>query len=474
MCVKPLYIKSNKLDYNQGIDRTGYNVPCGHCFECRLSYRSDYEFRLICHYLSNSNQQCFFYTLTYNDDNLPLLNFFGKEIACFDKPQVQKFIKRLRKDLDADGYQLKYFISSEYGEQKGRPHYHAIFFVSSVYSYRINPIRFRELITKHWKYGFNKPGRNYGVVTSADPLSYVAKYTAKDMYFISKLPTWKQIQDTPLEWVKYNNGTNTYDIVSDYEVAVTEKWYKQRFPFHIQSIGLGLDALEDKEHFKFSDDAFMTSKIRIRLNGKDKTFPIPLYFVRKVLYTTSINSNGNTQYRLNERGYQIRWQQLQERIKIDSDKFRNIVHNIGLIKVPDGETMLSKYYDMCQYLKYSDDMIDFLATYKNFYRGCENMDLTFYNLVEDWKKYVDYQLNHDDFPPYWYVSNNLQKLYNIKALEEYLGMFQVLNTYFAYDSYEQVLNKEKNFKIRYYGTKYDKTKTEEKMDYYAFLHSKFY
>lgn len=474
MCVKPLYIKSNKLDYNQGIDRTGYNVPCGHCFECRRTYRSDYEFRLICHYLSNPHQQCFFYTLTYNDDNLPLLNFFGKEVACFDKPQVQKFIKRLRKELDADGYQLKYFISSEYGEKKGRPHYHAIFFVSSEYSYRIDPVFFRELITKHWHFGFNKPGRDYGVVTSADPLSYVAKYTAKDMFFISKLPSYKQLLETPQEWVKYDDGSKTYDVVTDCEVAVTEKWYKQRFPFHIQSIGLGLDALDDSEHFKFTDDTFKTHKIRVRVNGKDKTFPIPLYFVRKVLYTTSVNQNGNTIYRLNERGYRIRKHQLEERISADSVNFRLICKNIRNFNVPAGEVIPLKYIEMCDYLKDSDDMLDFLAVYKNFYRGCENMDLTFYDFDNDWTKYVDYQLNHDDFPPFWCVSKNLQKLYNIQALEEYIGMFQVLQTYVAYNDFLLKLTNEKNFKIRYYAQKYDKTKTEEKMDYYSFLHSKFF
>lgn len=472
MCVKPLHIKSNKIDYIAGIDRTSYNVPCGHCYECRRTYRSDYEFRLICHYLANPNQQAFFYTLTYNDDNLPLVNYNGREIPCFDKKQVQKFIKRLRKELEADGYKLKYFISSEYGEKTKRPHYHAIFFVSAP-NKSITGIHFRELITKQWRYGFNKPGKNYGLITSADPLSYVAKYTAKDMGFCSQLPSYDSLKTEPFEYVKFSSDGNTFQILADKELALTEKEYKNFFPFHIQSICLGLDAL-NSDKFKFSDDAFVTKKIRIRINGKDKTFPIPLYFIRKCLYDVSFNQNGNVQYRLNSRGYRIRKKQLEQLISDDSILFRDIINNIRKVNVPSGETIPQTYYDMCDYLRGNDDMIQFLAVYKNFYRGCENIDLTFYDFEKDYKKYVDYQLNHEDFPPFWYVSKNLDALYNIKELEKYLGMFQVIRTYVQYSEYVHSINKETNFKIRYYGDKYDKCKIEKKVDYYTFLHSKFF
>ena len=111
MCVRPLLLKSNKTDYIDGIDRTSYSVPCGHCYECRRSHRSDYEFRMICHYLSNPAQMVFFYTLTYNEQNLPRLDYNGRLIPAFYKPDVQKFLKRLRKLLTARGWNLKYFIS---------------------------------------------------------------------------------------------------------------------------------------------------------------------------------------------------------------------------------------------------------------------------------------------------------------------------------------------------------------------------
>lgn len=59
-----------------------------------------------------------FLTLTYDDYNLP----FGGSLR---KEDFQKFMKRLRKKI---GSPLKVFYCGEYGDQLGRPHYHAILF----------------------------------------------------------------------------------------------------------------------------------------------------------------------------------------------------------------------------------------------------------------------------------------------------------------------------------------------------------
>jgi len=70
-----------------------------------------------------------FLTLTYNNENLPSDKSIRKE-------ELQRFFKRLRKNLDiADGRKIKYFACGEYGQEKDeygipkeRPHYHAIVF----------------------------------------------------------------------------------------------------------------------------------------------------------------------------------------------------------------------------------------------------------------------------------------------------------------------------------------------------------
>lgn len=63
-------------------------------------------------YESNS-----FVTLTYDDEHLPPDN-------CLHYPDVQRFLKRVRK-----GYKpFRFFLCGEYGDKTQRPHYHICFF----------------------------------------------------------------------------------------------------------------------------------------------------------------------------------------------------------------------------------------------------------------------------------------------------------------------------------------------------------
>lgn len=59
-----------------------------------------------------------FITLTYNDENLPFR-------SSLDYSHFQKFMRRLRKDC---GSKVRFYMCGEYGEQKMRPHFHAILF----------------------------------------------------------------------------------------------------------------------------------------------------------------------------------------------------------------------------------------------------------------------------------------------------------------------------------------------------------
>jgi hypothetical protein len=60
-----------------------------------------------------------FITLTYNDDNIP-------ENGSLRKRDLQLFFKRLRKSLP--NKRIRYYACGEYGEELGRPHYHACLF----------------------------------------------------------------------------------------------------------------------------------------------------------------------------------------------------------------------------------------------------------------------------------------------------------------------------------------------------------
>jgi len=59
-----------------------------------------------------------FITLTYSDENLPAK-------SSLKKKHLQLFLKKLRKRLKS---KIRYFAVGEYGDRKGRPHYHLILF----------------------------------------------------------------------------------------------------------------------------------------------------------------------------------------------------------------------------------------------------------------------------------------------------------------------------------------------------------
>lgn len=96
-------------------------IPCGNCIGCRLDKSRTWAARLM-HELRMHNNVGYFVTLTLSDDNLEFSELTGA--ATLVKSHLQKFFKRLRKA----GYAIRYYAVGEYGEQTGRPHYHAIIF----------------------------------------------------------------------------------------------------------------------------------------------------------------------------------------------------------------------------------------------------------------------------------------------------------------------------------------------------------
>lgn len=100
-----------------------------------------------------------FITLTYDEDHLP-----GDQSV--DVSELQRFFKRLRKSLG--DRKIRYFAAGEYGDNTGRPHYHAIIFGLS--------LRFddRPFVTNAWRLG----RVHFGTVTP-DSIRYVAQYVDK-------------------------------------------------------------------------------------------------------------------------------------------------------------------------------------------------------------------------------------------------------------------------------------------------------
>lgn len=130
-------------------------VPCGKCTLCKIAHSREWAVRLV-HEMSNFDYSSFV-TLTYRDENLP-------EKESISKRELQLFFKRLRKNLD--GREIKYFAAGEYGEQNGRPHYHAVILGLSMME--------KEVVEKSWKYGMVYMG-----TVTYDSARYVADYVQK-------------------------------------------------------------------------------------------------------------------------------------------------------------------------------------------------------------------------------------------------------------------------------------------------------
>lgn len=145
------------------------NLPCGGCSGCRLDYSRDWAIR--CVHEAQMHEENAFITLTYNDENLP-------EDKSIHKETLQKFFKRLRKKL---GTKIRYFACGEYGDQNGRPHYHAIIFGYDFPDKKLwrktksgNLIHRSKLLEEVWTYGYSSIGE-----VTFQSAAYVARYVMK-------------------------------------------------------------------------------------------------------------------------------------------------------------------------------------------------------------------------------------------------------------------------------------------------------
>lgn len=90
-------------------------LPCGQCVGCRLARSRQWATRVM-HEAQFHEHSCFV-TLTYDDDHLP-------DDLSLNYRDFQLFMKRLRKKFGA----VRFFMCGEYGDELGRPHFHAILF----------------------------------------------------------------------------------------------------------------------------------------------------------------------------------------------------------------------------------------------------------------------------------------------------------------------------------------------------------
>lgn len=135
-------------------DTIPLRLPCGGCIGCRTSQAKAWALR--CTLELQQHDAAAFTTLTYDDKNLP---------GTLSKRDLQLFLKRARKNL-SNNRRIRFFACGEYGEQNGRPHYHALLYGLSD--------RDRDYVHDMWGKGLS-----YTVNATPATIAYTAGYTAK-------------------------------------------------------------------------------------------------------------------------------------------------------------------------------------------------------------------------------------------------------------------------------------------------------
>lgn len=148
-------------------------LPCGQCIGCRLERSRQWAMR--CVHEAAMHEDNIFVTLTYDNDHLP-------EDRSLHYVDFQLFMKRLlvngARKLNRHG--IRFYMCGEYGEQFGRPHYHAIMFNYDLPDKRLwrmergNPLYTSEMLTDLWGKGHTSVG---GVTFQS--AAYVARYIMK-------------------------------------------------------------------------------------------------------------------------------------------------------------------------------------------------------------------------------------------------------------------------------------------------------
>lgn len=363
MCISPMNIINRSNHFDPVSDKFRMLVPCGKCAECRSLYQNEWFIRCYYEWL-HSSKLTLFYTLTFDQDNLP--TYYG--IPCFEKRHVQLFLKRLRFRLDKKGIKLKYMITSEYGSLRGRPHYHALFFLDSV----ITGYSFMRLVQDCWPYGFIKPGDNYGIVNSANGIKYVTKYVSKDMTYMSaahaeirrrvasryrnlyKYFAWRySLPYDPSFLITYKDGLPYLGVPTNLQIKVqlisdllytfltnlaakANKLLRSLAPFHLQSTNLGVCA----QHYITTD-----FKLPYMSDKGYKTCNLPRFIQRKLWYDCVPNDKDGkcNKFVLNDLGKEHFMLLLEPRIKKRYLDYSSLSHNALLFEDNDLYKYVNSY-----------------------------------------------------------------------------------------------------------------------------------
>ena len=232
--------------------------PCGYCTGCRFKQQQQWTVRCL-NEQTTHNETSSFITLTYNQQQLPAH-------AGLDYTHWQKFIRSLKKRNN--GKSIRYFGVGEYGDNFGRPHFHAILFghhfddkIPLLGNKTKNLYRSQSLQSA-WCTSDQEP-RGYVSVGDVTPesISYVCGYVQKKIY--------GQMQGEHYKYIDLKTGEQTAHKPDKYQwLRAPEKAFMSRRP------GIGSDYYD-----RYHSDMYRMQNNCIHLNGKE--IAVPSYYNNK-------------------------------------------------------------------------------------------------------------------------------------------------------------------------------------------------
>lgn len=366
-CLHPIeiYNRSEKISYRAS--SLIYTVPCGQCEECKKSKTAEYCLRSFVEYQDTVSKGGYVYfdTLTYSPKFCP--ETFG--IKHFMRSDVTLFLKELRIYLTRAGYdvngKLKYFITSEYGGKRHRPHYHILLFVCVP---GLDVKTLWKYMHKAWKFGILDSYKSCTsrVVNSSAALNYVSKYVQKDQ-------EWMNVIDKKISRLR--------KLGMDKSLEDFNEFVRCCKPFHRSSQGFGVNFLKFINLDSVIKNGFITIPDRKYLV---KNYAIPMYYKRKLFYTLYKDDEGKLHWRLNDNGIEYKVNQLDKLIATTTQYYRDIFNNLWSYNYDhwyDENTvrdMILKYLgnrtfeDLARYAVVFRNKVWFsknpLLNYKDFYR----------------------------------------------------------------------------------------------------------
>lgn len=155
MCISP-----NKL-------ASGVLVACHKCWQCREQTINDWVGRNIAE--SKTSTACHAVTLTYGRNKTNDVQHERALILTYS--DVQKYLKRLRRH----GYPVRYFVTGEFGAEKGRAHWHImLYWQDRVPAHELN--KRPGFDEPHWPHGYS-----FWTEPTAVNIRYNCKYVYKDI-----------------------------------------------------------------------------------------------------------------------------------------------------------------------------------------------------------------------------------------------------------------------------------------------------